>query len=64
MVSFAGCSAVGIAENAGVKRMAVIALAVVTYLYWSSFREKRAQRRERRDLAQRQRARETSSPQP
>ncbi len=47
-----------LAEYAAIKGAAVIALAIVAYLYWSDFREKRERRRQQRALEQRRRANE------
>ena len=51
-------SSVCLAEYGAIKGLAVVALGIVIYLYWSSFQEKRERRRQRRAMEQRQRAEE------
>jgi hypothetical protein len=52
-----------LAEYGAVKGLAVIALAVIVYLCWSSFQEKRERRRQRRATEQRRRAKEAGGAQ-
>jgi hypothetical protein len=59
MVKLVLTAPVCLAEYAVIKGMAVIALAVIAYLYWADFREKRERRRQQRALEERRRARET-----
>ena len=56
-------SPVCLAEYGAIKGMAVIAVGIVAYLYWSSFQEKRERRRQQRALEQRRRAKEAGGPQ-
>jgi membrane protein implicated in regulation of membrane protease activity len=46
---------IGVASTFAIKGLALLALALVVYLYWLSFREKRDQRRERQWLEDRRR---------
>jgi hypothetical protein len=52
-----------IAEYGVIKGMAVLALFIVAYLYWTERREKRERRRQQRAVAERRRAREAATPQ-
>jgi hypothetical protein len=56
-------SSVCIAEYEGIIAMAMVALCIVAYLFWSNFKEKRERRRQQRVLEQRRRAREAAGPQ-
>jgi len=58
MATLAACETVLIAEYEGIMALALIALVVVAYLYWTNFREKRERRRQERALEQRRRAKE------
>jgi cbb3-type cytochrome oxidase subunit 3 len=44
-----------LADFLAIKALALLALAVVAYLYWTSFKEKRLRRREREWLEARRR---------
>lgn len=44
-----------LAEYAAIKGMAVVALVLVAFLYWSEFWEKRERRRQQRALEERRR---------
>ena len=55
-------SSICIAEYEAIEATAVVALAMVAYLCWSNFREKRERRRQQRALDQRRRAREAGGP--
>jgi cbb3-type cytochrome oxidase subunit 3 len=59
----AACDGVLIAEYEGIMALALIALAVVAYLYWTNFREKRERRRQERALEQRRRAKDVRTSQ-
>ena len=52
-----------LAEYGAIEGIAVLALGIVAYLYWSGFREKRELRRQRRALERRRRAKAASVPQ-
>ena len=51
-----------LADFAGLKGVAAIALGLIAYLYWLSFREKRELRRQRRELERRRRERNPGVP--
>jgi membrane protein implicated in regulation of membrane protease activity len=51
-----------LADFFAIKALAFLALAVVLYLYWSSFNEKLAQRRERKWLENKRRELEARPP--
>ncbi len=48
-------SPICLADYAAVKGIAVLALVLVAYLYWTGFKEKRNRRRERKWLEHRRR---------
>ena len=52
-----------LADYGAIKGMALVALGIIAYLYWSNLREKRELRRQRRALEQRRRAKEAGVPQ-
>ena len=52
---------IGLADFIAIKGMALIALLLVGYLWWSGFKEKRDQRRERAWLEKRRRELEEES---
>jgi membrane protein implicated in regulation of membrane protease activity len=56
-------SSVCLAEYGAIKGLAVIALGIIVYLFWSSFQEKRERRRQRRAMEQRRRAKEAGGAQ-
>jgi hypothetical protein len=53
-------SLICLADDGAIKGMAVVAVGIVVYLYWSSFQEKRERRRQQRALDARRRAKQGS----
>ena len=49
-----------LAEFGAIKGLALLALAIVAFLYWEGFQEKRIRRREQREAEQRRRQRNAS----
>ena len=62
MGTLAATGSVCLAEYGAIKGMAVVAVGIVAYLYWSNFQEKRERRRQQRALEERRRAREAGGP--